>query len=815
MLALICVTPDASRAQVTNLDTWIDGDFDGLPDSGPSAWEINTIDSFAIYVDLTGFPTATWTNFLYFFQLGPVNNVDETTNFWDNDTADVFVRYDFGGGSFFPEDNFQHPYIYGIGGSGFNKAVTAGPERFAVVRLRSIRTTSSPGAACIIPVIDQSTYTFCQFGNGANYGLFEAGSVTPGCFTIQSTPPSPPLAITVSPVNSTLAVGLTQQFTAMGLYSDGGIFNITQLVDWSTTNPSIAAISAAGSALALEEGSVDINATLDGITGSTMLTVTPPEPATLSVSPLNASVPRAAAIQYTAMALLTDGSSADLTTEVTWSSSNTFVATIGAEGLATGLQIGVATIEAALGSLSAATNLSVTAPGLDSIAVAPADPTVPIGFTQQFTATGYYEDGSTQDLTASVVWTSSAPFVASISTTGFATTGIAGTTTIGARLGQKTASTSLTVTDAILVGIEVRPATLLIPRDATFPLEAFGLFSDGSEANLTFNAAWSSSNAGVVTVGARGLVRGIGMGNADVTANVGGVFDECAVTVVDKLRVTSPAFGDTWFVGSLDAIAWTGAYVVDAELSLDGGYSYATLFTDAPSSPLALQVPHVPTRYAKVRLTGQLDGRNYSALSDSFFVIESEIALLNFQAVAIEAGKARLTWATDPAPPKFSGFRVLRASGADDFVRLGEDLVVANEFVDESAPRGARYQLRAIDGFGDEQLLGESTLGVSNPSGQALLCYPNPAKSGAASISFSVAYDALSGAGLSLTRVAIYDVGGRLVRTLVDGALATGTQTAVWDGQDERGATVAPGVYFVQLRSGGALLESRRLVVIR
>ena len=60
-------------------------------------------------------------------------------------------------------------------------------------------------------------------------------------------------------------------------------------------------------------------------------------------------------------------------------------------------------------------------------------------------------------------------------------------------------------------------------------------------------------------------------------------------------------------------------------------------------------------------------------------------------------------------------------------------------------------------------------------------------------------------------RLAVYDVGGRRVRTLVRGALAAGTHRVSWDGRDDRGAAVAPGAYLVLLDAGGER-RSRRVV---
>src|SRR5205814_3084944 len=63
-----------------------------------------------------------------------------------------------------------------------------------------------------------------------------------------------------------------------------------------------------------------------------------------------------------------------------------------------------------------------TPPALSSIAVTPANPSVPKGLSQQFTATGTYSDSSTRNLSTWVTWGSSQSGVASINSTGLAAT---------------------------------------------------------------------------------------------------------------------------------------------------------------------------------------------------------------------------------------------------------------------------------------------------------------------------------------------------------------------------------------------------------
>jgi hypothetical protein len=78
----------------------------------------------------------------------------------------------------------------------------------------------------------------------------------------------------VTPANTSLASGQTEQFTATGTLSDNSTENLTSQVTWASSDTTWATISSSGLATAASPGSVTISATLDGITGSTSLTVT-------------------------------------------------------------------------------------------------------------------------------------------------------------------------------------------------------------------------------------------------------------------------------------------------------------------------------------------------------------------------------------------------------------------------------------------------------------------------------------------------------------------------------------------------------------
>lgn len=133
----------------------------------------------------------------------------------------------------------------------------------------------------------------------------------------------------------------------------------------------------------------------------------------------------------------------------TWSSSNRSSATITPAGLAAGIAVGTSSVQATSGGISGTATLTVTAvpsPNLVSISVSPSGPSIQLGKTQQFIATGTYTDNSAKDLTSTVTWSSSNSAVATIAAGGMASSVGAGTTIVQGTLNGISGTTTLTVT---------------------------------------------------------------------------------------------------------------------------------------------------------------------------------------------------------------------------------------------------------------------------------------------------------------------------------------------------------------------------------
>ena len=250
----------------------------------------------------------------------------------------------------------------------------------------------------------------------------------------------------------------------------------------------------------------------------------------VAVSPSNSSVSQSQTQQFTATGTYSDASTKNITTSVTWASSNTAVATIGANtGLATGIAAGTSQITAALGTVTSPSRslTVVTSVTLQSITVSPSNSSVTQSQTQQFTATGTYGDGSTKNITTSVTWASSNTAVATIgANTGLATGIAAGTSQITATLGSVVSpNDTVTVAKGVyLQSIAVSPSNSSLSQSQTQQFTATGTYSDGSSKNITTSINWASSNAAVATIGANtGLATGISAGASQISASLGSI----------------------------------------------------------------------------------------------------------------------------------------------------------------------------------------------------------------------------------------------------------------------------------------------------
>jgi hypothetical protein len=339
-------------------------------------------------------------------------------------------------------------------------------------------------------------------------------------------------SIAITPDTPTVPLGLLQPFTATGTYSDGSTHDLTPTVTWASSNSSIASIDVTGQATARNLGSTSISAKLGSIQDSTTMTVSAASLRSITLGG-DVTIATNTSHSFTAIGTFNDGSTRNISANVDWSSSDTTVATIPPSyPVAKGVHNGTAQITATLNSVTGIANLTVTGATVQSISVTPANSTTAPNIKLRYFATGSFSDGSTQDLSLDVVWSTNPTTVASISSPGNAVALTAGTTTIGAAFGAVSGSTSLTVSSATLTSITVKPASAVIAPGSVQGFSATGNYSDGSTQPLLFNVAtWSSTDTTVATVDSIGDVTGQSAGTATITAALSGISGTASLVV--------------------------------------------------------------------------------------------------------------------------------------------------------------------------------------------------------------------------------------------------------------------------------------------
>ena len=140
----------------------------------------------------------------------------------------------------------------------------------------------------------------------------------------------------VAPATVSMPLGTGRLFEATGIYSDASTRDVTADVTWASDDENIATISNAvgneGAATAIGEGTTVLRATLSGIVGQADVTVSAATLESVEVTPTLVLLPAGQSQAYVATGVYSDGSTVDVTTSVTWASTDLAVATISNAG---------------------------------------------------------------------------------------------------------------------------------------------------------------------------------------------------------------------------------------------------------------------------------------------------------------------------------------------------------------------------------------------------------------------------------------------------------------------------------------------------
>ncbi|MEX2284967.1 MAG: Ig-like domain-containing protein [Gemmatimonadota bacterium] len=493
---------------------------------------------------------------------------------FSNGTADVTgqVTYVATGG------NITQFGFYTAGNAAGNyqvRATLAGMTTTAAV------TIVSPGIASItmtppqIALVSGATQQFSVIGTRLNLtqvavaplfsatggtvtqsGLYTAGN-TPGNFQVIALEVAsgkadtsaitilPPTlqSISVTPNPHTMFVSTTQQLTVTGAYSNGTTQNHTNAATYQQTCGTTSATglyTAPGAA-----GNCTVTASFGGLNAQAAITVSsvPVALTGITITPTPVSVQVGTTRQFTVMGNYSNGTTQNHTNAATYQQT---CGTTSATGLFTASgAAGNCTVTASFGGFNAQAVVTVTPASvtLAGITIAPASVSLLVNATQQFTVTGSYSNGSTQNHTNVATYQQTC---GATSATGLYTApAAAGNCTVTASFGGFTAPAAVTVTAApaaTLQSITLTPVSFTLQVNATRQMTVTGNYSNGTTQNHT-NAATYQQTCG--TMSATGLFTAPNApGNCTVTASFGGFQSPATGTITQPGVNPAPGVGD-------------------------------------------------------------------------------------------------------------------------------------------------------------------------------------------------------------------------------------------------------------------------------
>ncbi len=339
--------------------------------------------------------------------------------------------------------------------------------------------------------------------------------------------------VLVSPAAPKLARGLTLQFRATAILTDGSSLDVTSLAAWSvrdTRGSDVASIDSSGLASADNVGQARVAARYSLTTGAALLEVTPAVPTGLLVTPPAATLAKGTTIALTASAQYSDGTLQDVTGTVSWSVRDVMgsgVASIDAMGRVQALAAGLADARAELAGLNQSARLTVTSAVPTGLAIRPADPVISKGLTQRFLLQASFSDGTVQDVSASATWRADDLMgfaVARIDSSGLAVGDRVGKARIVGNFRGLAASTTLEVKAAIPISLALSPMVARVAKGRVARYQAILSYSDGSTGDVSDLATWQVSDrmgtgVGVLASARRGDVLGQAVGTAEVQAD--------------------------------------------------------------------------------------------------------------------------------------------------------------------------------------------------------------------------------------------------------------------------------------------------------
>ncbi|ANW26515.1 hypothetical protein BA953_20380 [Vibrio coralliilyticus] len=293
-----------------------------------------------------------------------------------------------------------------------------------------------------------------------------------------------------------LAKGTSLPVVVTGHFTTGSR-EVTDQVTWSSDEPGVFNVATPGVVEGFTKGNGTLSVTLLTQTETLPVAVTDAELDRLEVRTedglqSSSTIPIGAEQPLIATGYFSDQSQQNMTSLVTWHSTETTIVDAGQNGVIRGIGAGDESVFARFGATdSPMFSVKVDPAVLESISVTPAMSVVANGTQQVFQAWGTYSDGQVDELTSGVQWSVVEPLIADVdNSTGLVTAKSEGSTYVRASVGQLLGSAAVVVSEATLTDVIVyfNDASLAVGQQSQVTAEA--VFSDNSRQDVTRQVSW-------------------------------------------------------------------------------------------------------------------------------------------------------------------------------------------------------------------------------------------------------------------------------------------------------------------------------------
>ncbi|MBK6486597.1 MAG: Ig-like domain-containing protein [Gemmatimonadetes bacterium] len=339
-------------------------------------------------------------------------------------------------------------------------------------------------------------------------------------------------SVSIEPSNLSLSVGGSGKLTAELRDSRGRLLK-NRDVAWSSSKTSVATIAIDGTVTALAPGGAIITArAANNKVATAAVNVTGAAATSVSIVLPNDSLGTGRKMQASATPLDANGNAIS-GRPVAWQSSNPSVATINSSGLITALTSGQTTLSVICDGKVASQRLTIAVPTPTDVVVMPPVLTLFAGASSNVAASVVDQFGVVLP-GQSIAWASTAPGIATVSSTGLVSAVALGTASVRATSGSLVESVSVSVQNVPVASVILAPSSATIAQGEMLLLSLTARDSSGQVLGNR-PAAWSSSSSAIATVTSAGVVEGVAPGTAVVSAVVEGKTSRATIVV------TSPA----------------------------------------------------------------------------------------------------------------------------------------------------------------------------------------------------------------------------------------------------------------------------------